>query len=122
LVVYHDYLPFTPSRYGGIPFQTISLRPRDGDLKEEGMTRKITPMAIYITIICIILLAVGFAGGYVLNAIFTKNKLSDAYSEMYLREQTLLKQINDLEKQVNEYKETLRKVMKESKDGNRRQG
>ena len=74
-------------------------------------------MAIYITIICIILLAVGFAGGYVLNAVFTKNKLSDAYSEMYLREQTLLKHIHDLEEQTNEYKETLRKVMKESKDG-----
>ena len=69
-------------------------------------------MAIYITIICIILLAVGFAWGYVLNAVFTKNKLSDAYSEMYLREQTLLKQINDLEEQTKDLRETLQKVMR----------
>lgn len=79
-------------------------------------------MAFYIVITCIILLTIGFVGGYCLNSMFTQNKLSEAYSEMYLREQTLLKHIHDLEKQTNEYKETLRKVMKESKDGNRRQG
>lgn len=69
-------------------------------------------MTVWITIICIILLAVGFTGGYLLNAVFTQNKLSDAYSEMYLREQSYLKRIEELEEQAADLRDTLQKVMR----------
>lgn len=69
-------------------------------------------MSVYIVIICIILLAIGFVGGYCLNSMFTANKLSDAYSEMYLREQSYLKHIDQLEDQLKDLRETLQKVMR----------